>query len=79
VVAGPVSSIDLGCPSGAAIVIEQRDDDEVRSAAGQLLTLPDAPCLNPAFDVTPAALVTALVTERGVFRPGHRGGSRLGG
>ncbi len=69
VVAGPTSTIDLDCPSGQAIVIEQRDPDEVRSARGQLLTLPDTSCLNPAFDVTPAELVTALVTERGILTP----------
>ena len=43
--------------------------DEVRTAAGHPLTVPDTPCLNPAFDVTPAVLVTALVTERGVVSP----------
>jgi methylthioribose-1-phosphate isomerase len=69
VVAGPTSTIDLDCPSGDAIVIEQRDAGEVRLARGQLLTLPETDCLNPAFDVTPAELVTALVTERGVFAP----------
>ncbi len=69
IVAGPTSTIDLDCPSGASIVVEERSADEVRYAAGQLLTLPDTPCRNPAFDVTPAALVSALVTERGVARP----------
>jgi methylthioribose-1-phosphate isomerase len=69
VVAGPTSTIDLDCPSGASIVIEDRSPDEVRSVGGQAVTLPDTPCLNPAFDVTPAALVTALVTERGVLTP----------
>ncbi|MBV8430977.1 MAG: hypothetical protein JO244_07445 [Solirubrobacterales bacterium] len=49
-------------------MIEQRDPDEVRSARGQLLTLPDTDCLNPAFDITPAELISAVVTERGVFR-----------
>jgi methylthioribose-1-phosphate isomerase len=68
-VAGPTSTIDPSCPSGGEIVIEERDPDEVRTAGGQLLTLPDTRCLNPAFDVTPAALVTALVTERGVISP----------
>src|SRR5204862_283385 len=66
VVAGPTSTIDPCCPSGADITIEQRGPEEVRSAGGQLLTVPDAPCRNPAFDVTPAELVTAIVTERGV-------------
>jgi methylthioribose-1-phosphate isomerase len=69
IVAGPTSTIDLDCPSGEAIVIEQREADEVRSVAGRLLTLPDTSCLNPAFDVTPAELISALVTERGVFSP----------
>jgi methylthioribose-1-phosphate isomerase len=69
VVVGPTSTIDRDCPSGEAIVIEQRDGDEVRSARGQILTLPDTSCLNPAFDVTPAELIPVLVTERGVFSP----------
>ncbi|MGO9752629.1 MAG: S-methyl-5-thioribose-1-phosphate isomerase [Solirubrobacteraceae bacterium] len=69
IVAGPTSTIDLACPSGEAIVIEQRSADEVRYVAGSLLTLAGTPCRNPAFDVTPAALVSALVTERGVARP----------
>ena len=69
VVAGPSSSIDLECPSGSDVVIEERGADEVRSASGALLTLPDAPCRNPAFDLTPAPLVSALVTERGVLSP----------
>jgi methylthioribose-1-phosphate isomerase len=68
VVAGPTSTIDFATPAGADIAIEERDGDEVRSAAGQLLTLPGTRCRNPAFDVTPAALITALVTERGTIR-----------
>jgi methylthioribose-1-phosphate isomerase len=72
VVAGPTSTIDLKTPTGADITIEERDPDEVRIAAGQRLTLADTPCRNPAFDVTPASLITALVTERGtVRRPDH--------
>lgn len=70
VVVGPTSSIDHCCATGAEIVIEERDPEEVRRAIGHaLLTLPGTRCRNPAFDVTPAALVTALVTERGVVRP----------
>ena len=60
VVVGPTSSIDLDSPSGQDIEIEQRDSDEVQ---------PGTPALNPAFDVTPASLVSALVTERGVLTP----------
>jgi methylthioribose-1-phosphate isomerase len=72
VVAGPTSTIDSATPTGADITIEERDPDEVRSAAGRILTLPGTRTRNPAFDVTPAALVTALVTERGVVRPSSR-------
>jgi methylthioribose-1-phosphate isomerase len=68
VVAGPRSTVDPDCPSGAQITIEERDPDEVRLAAGTPVTLPGTPCRNPAFDVTPAALVTALVTEQGITR-----------
>ncbi|MBV9682848.1 MAG: S-methyl-5-thioribose-1-phosphate isomerase [Solirubrobacterales bacterium] len=66
VVAGPTSTIDAATPTGADITIEERDPNEVRSAGGQPLTLPGTATRNPAFDVTPAALITALVTERGV-------------
>ncbi|HWF55067.1 MAG TPA: S-methyl-5-thioribose-1-phosphate isomerase [Solirubrobacteraceae bacterium] len=69
VVVGPISTIDTGCPSGAAIEIEERDADEVRFARGAPLTVQGTRCRNPAFDVTPAALVAALVTERGVAQP----------
>ena len=68
-VAGPSSSVDLRLATGDAIEIEERDGDEVRSAGGALLTVPGTPCRNPAFDVTPAELVSALVTEKGVARP----------
>ena len=63
VVAGPTSTIDPRCPSGDRIPIEERDPLEVAGA------LPWAQCRNPAFDVTPAELVNALVTERGVTQP----------
>jgi methylthioribose-1-phosphate isomerase len=69
VVAGPTSTIDPNTPTGRDITIEEREPDEVREAAGRLLTIPDTPTRNPAFDVTPAGLVTALVTERGIMRP----------
>jgi methylthioribose-1-phosphate isomerase len=69
VVAGPSSSIDLATADGDGIAIEERPADEVRTAGGALLTVAGTPCRNPAFDVTPAALVWALVTERGVARP----------
>ena len=68
VVAGPTSTVDHATATGRDITIEERDPDEVRSAAGQRLTLPEVPCRNPAFDITPASLISALVTERGVIR-----------
>ncbi len=83
VVAGPTSTIDAACPAGAQIVIEERDEEEVSAVrtgpGGEIheLTIAGTPCRNPAFDVTPASLVTALVTERGVARPA-RGESVLG-
>jgi len=71
-VAAPFSTIDPAIASGADIVIEERDAAEVRRVGPQQ-TAPDAsPVYNPAFDVTPAALIAAIVTERGVFRPPYR-------
>jgi len=69
VVAGPTSTIDAALPDGDGIAIEERDGDEVRAFGGVETTLAGTAVRNPAFDVTPAALVTALVTERGVARP----------
>ena len=74
VVAGPCTTIDPACPTGADIVIEERDPDEVRAPrmgpeGRRPLTIEGTPCRNPAFDVTPAHLVTALVTDRGTARP----------
>jgi methylthioribose-1-phosphate isomerase len=70
VIAGPVSSIDPALPDGGGIVVEERDPDEVRRApGGELLTLADTPVRNPAFDITPAGLIAALVTDRGIAEP----------
>jgi methylthioribose-1-phosphate isomerase len=74
VVAGPTSSIDPELDTGAGIPIEERDADEVRHAGGELVTVDGTPCRNPAFDVTTAELITALVTERGVVAPVNRAG-----
>ncbi len=68
VVVAPTSTVDPHTPSGTGIAIEERAADEVQTALGQQLTAPDTRVRNPAFDVTPADLVTALVTERGVVR-----------
>jgi methylthioribose-1-phosphate isomerase len=69
VVAGPTSTIDPTLPDGDGIEIEERDGDEVRAFGSTATTIAGTAVRNPAFDVTPAALVSALVTERGVARP----------
>jgi methylthioribose-1-phosphate isomerase len=69
VVAGPTSTIDLATPDGDAIEIEERDAAEVLGFGGAVVAPPGTPVRNPAFDVTPAEYVTALVTERGVASP----------
>jgi methylthioribose-1-phosphate isomerase len=66
VIAGPVSSIDPDLPHGDRIVIEERDAGEVLALGGAEIAPPGTAARNPAFDVTPAELITALVTERGV-------------
>jgi methylthioribose-1-phosphate isomerase len=68
-VAVPTSTLDPACPSGADIPIEHRGADEIRGFGG-VVWAADVPCHHPAFDVTPAALVTAWVTERGLWTPG---------
>ncbi len=71
-VAAPYSTIDPSIPSGASIVIEERDAGEVRGVAGRQTAPSATPVFNPAFDVTPAELITAIITERGVIRPPYR-------
>jgi len=68
-VAAPISTIDLACPSGAQIPIEERSRDEVARVGGTLLVAEGVPCRHPAFDVTPARLVDEVFTERGAFSP----------
>lgn len=66
-VAAPVSTLDLSLASGDAIPIEQRPADEVTHVHGVRLA-PDVAVANPAFDVTPARFIAAIITERGVAR-----------
>lgn len=68
-VLAPTSTVDLGTPTGADIPIEHRDPDEVRRGFGPLLAPEEAGVYSPAFDITPAELVTGIVTERGIHRP----------
>jgi len=67
-VCAPTSSVDLATPDGSGIQIELRASDEVTSIRGAVIAPPSTPALNPAFDVTPAELITAIVTEAGVLR-----------
>ena len=67
-VAAPTSTIDMSLASGADIPIEQRDPDELLFCGGGRLAPPGCAARNPVFDITPAALIDAIVTEKGVVR-----------
>ncbi|MGY6655190.1 S-methyl-5-thioribose-1-phosphate isomerase [Amycolatopsis sp. TRM77291] len=69
VVVAPSSTVDTAMPDGAGIVIEERDPGEVLGFGGTKVAPEGAEVFNPAFDVTPFELVTAVVTEQGVLRP----------
>jgi len=77
VVVAPVSTIDFGTADGSGIVVEHRPADEVTTLAGQPIAPAGSPGYNPAFDVTPSGLITALVTERGVAQPVNSGTLRV--
>ncbi|MBF0493948.1 MAG: S-methyl-5-thioribose-1-phosphate isomerase [Candidatus Omnitrophica bacterium] len=66
-VAAPVSTFDLSLKTGKSIPIEERDGDEVRKIGGKCITVKNMKVKNPAFDVTPARLITAIVTEKGII------------
>jgi len=68
-IVAPTSTIDPATPSGASIPIEERSEDEVLAPRGVRFAPDGASAWNPAFDVTPAKLITAIVTETGVHRP----------
>ena len=68
-VAAPVTTVDLACPDGAAIPVERRGGDEVAVVGGYRIAPDGMAVENRAFDVTPAALVTAIVTDRGIAGP----------
>jgi methylthioribose-1-phosphate isomerase len=73
-VAAPTSSIDLNCPDGASIPIEERDPREITHVRGRAMAPAGVKAFNPAFDVTPAELVTAIITEEGVVKGGDADG-----
>ncbi len=68
-VAAPSSTFDPALASGDAIEIEQRSREEIVRGFGRTTVPDEAGVLNPAFDVTPAALVSAIVSDRGLHRP----------
>jgi methylthioribose-1-phosphate isomerase len=67
-VAAPISTVDLGTPDGSSIPIEERHEREVTHVGSHRVTPEGARIRNPAFDVTPARFVTAIITERGIAR-----------
>jgi methylthioribose-1-phosphate isomerase len=73
-VAAPVNTVDLATPDGSAIPIEERGRSEIAELAGRALVPEGVPVHHPAFDITPAELVTAIVTERGIIRPPYLAG-----
>ena len=77
VVVAPVSTIDFGTADGARIVIEERPAEEVTHLAGQPLAPAGSAAYNPAFDVTPPALISAIVTETAVIQPVTAGNLRV--
>src|SRR5690606_14018730 len=68
-VAAPTSTFDLSLPSGDAIPIEQRDPREITHGFGRQTAPEGIDVYNPAFDVTPAGLIRAIICERGVVQP----------
>ena len=82
-IAAPTSTVDAMCERGSGIPIEARSADEVRRVAGldernqpASVRIAAADCANPAFDVTPAALITAIITEQGIVAPHDIAGPR---
>ncbi len=75
-VAAPISTVDLACRDGAAIPIETRDPREVTHIGERQIAPSGITVANPAFDVTPHELITAIITERGIARPPYRASLR---
>ena len=69
---GPTSTLDLDTQTGDDIPIEERSADEVTHVGTQQITPDDAKVANPAFDVTPAQYITAIITEKGIARPPYK-------
>ncbi|MDR3350017.1 MAG: S-methyl-5-thioribose-1-phosphate isomerase, partial [Acidaminococcales bacterium] len=72
-IAAPVSTIDFSIKTGEEIPIEERADEEVKSFGGALVAPHNVKVFNPAFDVTPNELISAIITEKGVLYPPYEG------
>ena len=68
-VAAPMSTIDMNTATGQEIPIEERSQEEVRQIGGYYITVPEVTVYNPAFDVTPADLISGIITEGGIITP----------
>lgn len=68
-IAAPLTSVDMSLTSGERIKIEERPDREMTHVGEHRIAAPGINCWNPSFDVTPAALITGIITEKGVFAP----------
>ena len=68
-IAAPKSTIDMSIKSGDEIPIELRDREEVTHVNGKIICAPEVNVINPSFDVTPADLITGIITEDGIFKP----------
>jgi methylthioribose-1-phosphate isomerase len=75
-VAAPVSTIDPNTPTGAKVIIERRNPGEVTEPFGVRIAPEGTWAINPAFDITPARLITAIITDRGVVRRPFSAGLR---
>lgn len=71
-IAAPLSTFDMNIKNGGQIPIEQRDPDEVRKIGNSYITLKNVDVYNPAFDVTPAGLITGIITEKGIIKKPDR-------
>ncbi len=76
-VVAPLSTFDFNIAMGKDIPIEERDADEVRAVGGKFIAPRGVKVYNPAFDVTPSQLITAIVTEKGIFRRPYNFSTRL--
>ncbi len=68
-VAAPFSTFDFSCNKGNDIPIEIRSDDEIKRFGDAFIANPGSPALNPSFDITPAKLITGIITHRAIFKP----------